>query len=138
MQEIRFQTQPIDAAAAYKELGARKDGAILSFIGIPREDSNGKTVSYLEYEVYEDMASKEMQKIVDQAFANWPITDCLVIHRYGKVDIGEASIFIGVSSPHRDEAFKAVRYIIDTIKKTVPVWKKEVYADGSSWISERS
>lgn len=137
MKAFRFQTQLIDIAGAYEEVGKREDGAILSFVGVPRAESNGKTVTHLEYEIYEDMAGKEMEKIINEAINLWPVTDCLVIHRYGRVEIGEASILICVSSPHRDEAFKAVRFIIDTIKKTVPVWKKEFYTDGSQWVSDR-
>lgn len=137
MKKIGFQTDPIDIASVYAEIGQKSDGALVSFIGFPRSDSNGKTVTHLEYELYEGMAQKEMVKIVDDAMAKWPITDCVVIHRYGRVEIRETSIIICVSSPHRDESFQATRYIIDTIKKTVPIWKKEFYTDGSTWKSDR-
>jgi len=133
MKLIRFQTEPI--AADYSEIGSGKDGALVTFIGRPRSDSNGKTVTHLEYEIYQEMAKKEAEKILDEALNRWDITDCLVIHRHGRVEIGETSILICISSPHRDEGFQACRFIIDAIKKTVPVWKKECYTDGSSWIS---
>jgi len=134
MKTIRFQTEPIVADCS--EIGNEKDGALVTFIGRPRNNSNGKTVTHLEYEIYQEMALKETEKILDEAISRWDITDCLVIHRYGRVGIGETSILICISSPHRDEGFQACRFIIDTIKKTVPVWKKEHYTDGSSWISD--
>jgi len=83
------------------------------------------------------MALKEMDRIADEAMAAWPITDCLIVHRMGRVDPDKASILVAVSSRHREEGFAALRFIIDTIKKTVPIWKKEVYADGSEWVSDR-
>ena len=133
MKIIRFQTEPI--AVDYSEIGSEKDGALMTFIGRPRNHSNGKTVTHLEYEIYREMAEKEVEKILDETLKRWNVTGCLVIHRYGRVEIGETSILICVSSPHRDEGFQACRFIIDTIKKTVPVWKKECYTDGSSWVS---
>ncbi|MDR3238100.1 MAG: molybdenum cofactor biosynthesis protein MoaE [Spirochaetia bacterium] len=136
--EIRFQKEPIDISAACFQTGGGDDGSVVIFIGQPRRESNGKTVTHLEYEIYEEMAQKEMKKILGEAAGRWPVSGCLVIHRYGRVEIGEASIVIRVSSPHRDEGFQASRFIIDTIKKTVPVWKKECYNDGSSWVSDRS
>jgi molybdopterin synthase catalytic subunit len=80
------------------------------------------------------MARKQLQKIAEEACARWPLSHCTVVHRYGSVAIGEASIVIVVSSPHRREAFQAVQFIIDTVKEKVPIWKKEFYSDGSSWI----
>jgi len=138
MKTIEFQGIPIDTGQVIKEFGSDSDGAIVNFIGRARNMTNGKEVMYLEYEIYEKMALQELEKIVDDAFNKWSITNCRVIHRYGKVNIGEESIVIFVSSPHRDESFQAARYIIDTIKKTVPVWKKEFYTDGSKWISDRA
>jgi molybdopterin synthase catalytic subunit len=137
MKKFHFQTDPIDIASVYSEVGQKVDGAIVSFIGCPRMKSNDREVTHLEYEIYEEMAESELGKIIDEAMKRWPITDCSVIHRHGRVLIGETSIIICASSPHRDEAFQAVHFIIDTIKKTVPVWKKEFYTDGSMWISDR-
>ncbi len=138
MKQIIFQEDPITVTDLAMTAGGDSDGAIVTFVGQARNKSKEKTVSHLEYEIYEEMARSEMEKIVDDTINQYPITDCVVVHRYGKVNIGEASIFIAVSSPHRDDAFKACRYIIDTIKKTVPIWKKEFYEDGSNWISDRS
>lgn len=138
MIQIIFQDDPIPVSDMTLTAGKDVDGAIVTFIGQARNKSHDKGVSHLEYEIYEEMAQSEMEKIVDDALTQWPVTDCVVIHRYGRVNIGEASIFIAVSSPHRDDAYRASRYIIDTIKKTVPIWKKEFYEDGSQWISDRS
>jgi molybdopterin synthase catalytic subunit len=137
MKTIRLQNDPIDCAAFLSAIGTVEDGAVLTFIGTPRRDSAGRPVEHLFYEAYEGMALKEMEKIADEALATWPITDCLIVHRMGRVDPGQASILIAVSAHHRDEGFAALRFIIDTIKKTVPIWKKEVYTDGSEWVSDR-
>ncbi len=138
MRQMIFQKEPIPVNDLVTTAGNDSDGAIVTFTGQARDKSHDKGVSHLEYEIYEEMARSEMTKIIDNSFEQWPITDCVVVHRYGTVNIGETSIFIAVSSPHRDDAFKACRYIIDTIKKTVPIWKKEFYSDGSQWISDRS
>ncbi len=82
------------------------------------------------------MAQKEIERIAGEAMKRWPLTNCIVIHRTGTVEPGEASILIAVSSHHRDEGFAALRFIIDSVKKTAPIWKKEIYADDSAWISD--
>ncbi len=133
---IQLQQDPIDINRAMAETGTDSDGAVVSFIGRPRNTSRGKTVLYLEYEVYGEMARRELTRLAEEASEKWTLGSCAVIHRYGRVDIGEPSILITASSSHRDEAFKAVRYIIDTVKKKVPIWKKEYYSDGSSWMDE--
>lgn len=138
MKKITFQTNPIESGKIMEQIGTDSDGAVVSFTGRARNMSKGKEVIYLEYEIYKGMAQKELQKIVDIAFTKWPLSDCIVIHRHGRVNIGETSIFISVSSPHRDDSFKACRYIIDKIKETVPVWKKEYYFDGSKWITGKA
>ncbi|MCP4130622.1 MAG: molybdenum cofactor biosynthesis protein MoaE [bacterium] len=138
MKKIIFQENPINNAGILAEVGTAADGAILTFAGRARNFSRGKEVSHLEYEIYESMARKEMEKIVDSALGKWSLSCCVVVHRYGRVAIGEDSIIIALSSPHRDEAYQASRYIIDTIKQTVPIWKKEFYTDGSKWIHDRS
>ncbi len=132
MREIAFQKEKIDVEKAVSRCGSGADGAVVSFVGRVRNSSEGKDVVRLEYDLYDDMAVSEMEKIVSEANDRWEISDCTVIHRYGRIDVGEVSILIVVSSPHRDAAFQAVRYIIDTVKKKVPIWKKEFYSDGSS------
>ena len=138
MIRIKYQTEPIDVNSIVENIGSDADGAEVIFIGTVRNNSNGKEVLYLEYEIYNEMAEKELEKIAVETFTNWKISRCEVVHRYGKVEIGETSIVIAVASGHRDESYKASRYIIEEIKKRVPVWKKEFYSDGSNWITRGS
>jgi molybdopterin synthase catalytic subunit len=138
MLKVMLQEETIRVEKIINETSSDADGALVSFTGRARNLSNGKRVTRLEYECYDAMAIKELEKIGSEALARWPATNCVIVHRFGVVEIGEASIFIAVSSPHRDEAFQSVRYIIDTVKKTVPIWKKEYYSDGAVWVSDRS
>ncbi len=135
MISIILQQEPIEAARVLAETGTAADGAVVSFIGRVRNSSREKTVTHLEYEAYTEMARKQLRKIVDEAVARWSLNSCSVVHRFGKVGVGEASILIAASSPHRNAAFQAVQYIIDSVKVDVPIWKKEFYSDGSSWIN---
>lgn len=137
MKSVSIQQEPIDIAAIVSTAGTPDDGAVVCFIGRARKKSaTRREVSHLEYEVYGGMAYRELARIADDAVTRWSLSTCIVVHRYGTVQIGEASVILVVSSPHRDDSYQASRYIIDTIKKTVPIWKKEVYTDGSVWISE--
>ena len=138
MKKIFLQKDPIDISQVMNEIGTEEDGAVVLFIGRPRKDSNSSKVKYIEYEIFQSMAAKEIEKIIDDIFLKWPVTHCIVIHRFGRVELQEASIVIAVSSPHREEAFSSAKYIIDTIKKTVPIWKTEFYFDGTSRIYDRS
>jgi molybdopterin synthase catalytic subunit len=138
MKKILLQKEPIDIAKVINEVGTEEDGAVEVFIGRPRKNSNTREVKYIEYEVFQSMAVKEIEKIVNESFLKWPITNCIVIHRFGRVELKEASIIIALSSPHREEAFTSTKYIIDSIKKTVPIWKKEFYSDGTSLVFDRS
>lgn len=135
MISITIQQEPIDIARALASSGTDADGAVVNFIGRVRNNSQGKTVTHLEYEAYSEMARKQLRKIVDEAVARWSLNSCSVVHRSGTVNVGEASILITASAPHRNAAFQAVQYIIDTVKIKVPIWKKEFYSDGSSWIN---
>lgn len=138
MVHIHFQKEKIDSGKIIDSAGTGADGSLLCFIGRARNKSRGREVTHLEYEIYESMARRELQKIADHAGKTWGLNFCTIVHRHGRVDIGEASIIICVASPHRDESYMASRYIIDTIKKTVPIWKKEHYSDGSVWITDRN
>ncbi len=109
-------------------------GAIDIFIGTTRNNSGGENVLYLEYEVYQDMALETINKLINEAYATWNLCKVSFVHRVGRVDIGEASIVIAVSSPHRKEAFEACRFLIDNVKKTVPIWKKEYFDDDYNWV----
>lgn len=109
-------------------------GAISIFVGITRDNFDGKKVLRLEYEAYKPMAKKKMNEICDSIRKQWEIHNIAMIHRINVVPISEASIVIAISSPHRKESLQAVEYAIDTLKATVPIWKKEIYADeSSSW-----
>ncbi len=109
------------------------DGAVVCFIGRPRNVDNGKDVLYLEYEAHQSMAKKELTAIMQRAVEKFSIHDCIVVHRLGRVEIGQASVVIIVTSMHRKNAYDASQYIIDELKKSVPIWKKEFYKDGSQW-----
>ena len=136
MIQVVIQQEPIDLAHVMSQAGTDSDGAVVVFIGRTRNNSNGRTVERLEYQVYSEMAHKELRKAADDASARWSLNSCIVVHRYGPVGVGEASILIAASAPHRGDAFHAAQYIIDTVKEKVPIWKKEFYSDGSSWIHE--
>jgi molybdopterin synthase catalytic subunit len=112
-----------------------ESGGVDVFIGTVRNATKGKTVMRLEFEAYEKMAINEMEKIANEAFTKWPVQKILVHHRTGVLQVGEIPVIIAVSAAHRDAAFEACRYIIDTLKKTVPIWKKEIFEDGEVWVS---
>ena len=126
----RAEIASADVSAAVRRAEA---GAVIVFEGVTRNHHDGRRVVRLEYEAYEGMAEAEMAAIGDRIRVLWPQARVAMVHRIGVVDVGEASVVIAVSAPHRDEAYKASRYAIDELKKTVPVWKKEVYSDGSVW-----
>lgn len=116
-------------------LSAVSDGGLVTFRGIVRDSSEGKAVEGLDYEAYSEMAEEELRRIASEACERWPIGRVLVVHRVGSLRVGEVSVIVAVSAPHRGEAFDACEFIIDTLKRTVPIWKKERFADGSSsWV----
>ncbi len=110
-----------------------EDGGIVIFDGIVRNNSRGRKTRYLEYEAYEAMALKQMQLLAGKAFADFPIRDLAIVHRLGRLEIGESSVLIAVFSAHRAAAFDACRWLIDRLKQTVPIWKKEFFEDGAVW-----
>lgn len=110
-------------------------GAVDIFIGTVRNKTSEKKVMRLEYEAYDTMAVKKIQEIVNQASQQWNILKYAIVHRKGILQIGEAAVVIAVATPHRQAAFEACKYIIDTIKEQVPIWKKEVYEDGEVWVA---
>lgn len=138
MKHIITQREPIDLETLLAQGDSPSNGADLVFIGKVRDHSRGKTVLYIDYEIYDSMAIRELNRIADETAEKWKPGRILIAHRHGRVNIGEASIVIAVSSPHRDESYQASRYIIDEIKKRVPIWKKEFYSDGSEWIGDRN
>ncbi len=114
---------------------SQQSGGIDVFIGTVRDSTKGKAVVRLEFEAYEPMALKEMEKIAAQAFEKWPVQKLLIHHRTGVLQVGEIPVIIAVSCAHRDAAFEACRYVIDTLKQTVPIWKKEIFEDGEVWVA---
>lgn len=126
----------IDVAALQATGSA--DGALCLFVGVVRDHNGGRRVLRLEYEAYEEMALPLMQRIAAECRERWPVTDVRIVHRLGPLAIGEASVAVAVASAHRREAFEACRYAIDTLKATVPIWKKEFYADGQAVFVEQA
>ena len=111
-----------------------EDGAVVTFVGVVRNNSMGKRTCYLEYEAYEEMAKGKLREIGEEIRGQWGIERVGIMHRVGRLEIGEISVVISVASPHRAEAFEACRYAIDRIKEVVPIWKREVWEDGERWI----
>jgi len=123
----------IDPAALVRHVRAGRDGAIVTFDGFVRNESHGRATKYLEYEAYEPMALAKMREIGAQLHERFAIHRVAMVHRLGRLDIGETSVFIAISGPHRAAAFEACRFAIDTLKLTVPIWKKEYFQDGAIW-----
>ena len=125
--------EPIDRAALASRVRAPEDGATVTFDGFVRNESHNRATLYLEYEAYETMALVKMQEIGALIHEKYCIHRVAMVHRLGRLEIGETSVFIAVSAPHRAAAFDACRFAIDTLKRTVPIWKKEYFADGAVW-----
>jgi molybdopterin synthase catalytic subunit len=131
---VEFVYGPIDVAALARRLRRGPDGAVVIFEGIVRDNSAGRATLFLEYEAYEAMALEQMRALAREARERWPIDRIAVVHRLGRLEIGETSIAIVVTSAHRGPAFDACRHVIDRVKKGVPIWKKEHFADGAVWV----
>ena len=134
---IRVTPHPIDPGILIEEVRDPSAGAIALFLGTTRDHHQGREVTRLDYEAYSGMAEKELAKIAQTVRERWQVTKIAILHRIGRVEIADASVGIAVSSPHRQEAFEACQYAIDTLKKTVPIWKKEFYKDGEIWIGSQ-
>lgn len=131
---IRVTEEPIDRQAVVNSLASTESGSLVTFDGRVRDHAHGKNVTGLFYEAYEEMAQTELEEIRRRAMEKWPIAGIGIVHRIGLLEIGDTSVFIAVSSAHRHEGFEACRFIIDTIKTRVPIWKKEFYEDGEVWV----
>jgi molybdopterin synthase catalytic subunit len=131
---ISITREPLDRNALVAAVGDPKVGGIVVFEGVVRDNARGKQVRYLEYDVYPEMAIEQIRAIVGEAEKRWGVERVAVAHRIGRLEIGEASVIVVVATPHRAEAFDACRYIIDTLKTTVPIWKKEVATNGEEWV----
>ena len=131
-------SDPIDIDRVIAAVRHDEDGGVVTFVGVVRNQNRGKRVLYLEYEAYPEMAIGKMEEIGREIADRWSLRHVAIVHRVGRVEIGEASVAIAVAAPHRREAFEACHYAIDRLKQIVPVWKKEVYADGEQWLSDRN
>lgn len=127
----------IDVRAVEDSVRSDAFGAVLTFSGVGRNEFGGRAVSSLFYEAYGEMAEAEMRAIAGEAEARWPRVRVAMVHRTGDVAIGEASVVVAVGAAHRGEAYEASRFAIDELKRRVPIWKKEMYADGSAWIANK-
>ena len=135
---FRVTNQPINLDDLVGYVTDPEAGAIATFSGTTRNNNEGRKVIALDYEAYPEMAEKELARIGDDAKQKWQICRMAIVHRLGPVQIGEASVIIVVSSAHRDAAFAACRFAIEEIKKTMPIWKKEVYEGGEVWIGTQT
>jgi len=127
--------EEIDTSKVYDELSHRNSGGICVFVGAVREFTDNEEVVALEFETYQGMALKEMEKIAKEAFDRWQLNQVVMRHAVGKKGIEEPVVVVGASSPHRDACFEACRYLIDTLKERVPIWKKEIFKNRSVWVS---
>ena len=133
--DIKILDEPVQIQSCIEWVMAPETGGINVFIGTVRNLTKGKNVIRLEFETYESMALSEMHKIANDVFRKWPLQKVLIHHRTGVLQTGEVPVVIAVAAAHRDAAFTACRYIIDTLKQTVPIWKKEVFDDGEIWVA---
>lgn len=130
---VRLQREPIRPVELLDALKQGSDGAVVVFDGIVRDNTRGRRTLYLDYEAYEEMALQQMQGLIEKAKSQFSIREAVLLHRLGRLEIGETSVWIAVASAHRAAAFDACRWIIDTLKTTVPIWKKEHFGDGAVW-----
>jgi molybdopterin synthase catalytic subunit len=130
---ILLTNEPLDPQRAVDAVLRASDGAYVLFVGVVRDHARGRDVTGLEYEAYRPMAERQMRKLVDEARARWGLP-AAILHRFGYLAVGEASVVVCVASAHRAEAFEACRWLIDALKRDVPIWKKEHAGDGTYWI----
>ena len=132
---IEITSEPLDFAALAASVRTDQAGAVCVFMGTVREMTAGRRTVHLEYEAHIEMAHKQMADLETEARARWPILETALAHRVGKLELGAISVVVAVSCPHRADAFEACRWLIDELKRVVPIWKKEVWADGEqAWI----
>ncbi len=132
---VRLTNDPIDYAASVESVRSTAAGAVVLFLGTVREMTEGRQTLALDYDAYPEMAVRKMEELVVQARERWPVTAVEIIHRLGRLELGDISISIALSCPHRREAFEAGRFLIDEFKQIVPIWKKEYWSDGSTeWV----
>ncbi len=125
--------QPLSLEPLVNAVRRSSSGAIATFLGVVREQTRGRQIHHLEYEAYPEMAIPKMREIADEIRRKWAVDEIAIVHRIGRLQIGEASVAIAVSAPHRREALAACAYAIDRLKEIVPIWKKEIWKDGEEW-----
>lgn len=135
MIDIQLSSSRLDLQACMSLVASPAAGGIDIFVGTVRNNTKGKEVHRLDFEAYESMAISEMQKIAEEAIDKFQVLNIVVHHRIGTLNIGDIPVIIAVSAAHRAAAFDACRFIIDTLKQTVPIWKKEIFADGEVWVN---
>lgn len=134
---ITLSSQPIDASAVLAAVEGPAEGGVVLFLGRVRSSSRGQVVTRLDYEAYAGMAEAELSALAGEAVSRLGAARVAIVHRTGRLEIGEIAVAIAVAAPHRAEAFAACAWLIDALKARAPIWKKEWYEDGSQWISER-
>lgn len=135
MIDIKLLETPLSLTTCQDFVASDRAGGIVHFVGTVRDNTKGRSVLHLEFEAYKPMAINEMQKIAEQAQQKWPTQKIAIHHRTGKLQIGDIAVIIAVSTPHRKDAFEACSFAIDTLKETVPIWKKEIFVDGEIWVA---
>ena len=131
---VEIVRERIDAGRVAAEMKAGADGAVCVFDGIVRDNTRGRRTLYLEYEAYEEMALTQMRGLAAEAVTKFGVREVAVVHRLGRLEVGETSVLVVVACAHRGAAFEACRWVIDSLKKTVPIWKKEFFEDGAVWV----
>lgn len=132
---IQLTNEPIDTQTLLRKAQSPASGAVLLFLGVTRQHTAGRETTELHYDIYHEMAEQQLATLEAEARRRWGLDECLIVHRLGRVPLGEASVAIVVASPHRREAFASGEWLIDTLKEVVPIWKQEHWADGSSeWV----
>jgi molybdopterin synthase catalytic subunit len=132
---IRLTHEAIDFAGLTERVRSNQSGAVVLFLGTVREMTDGRRTVALDYDAYPEMARRKMEELAEQARQRWPIVNVEIVHRLGRLELGDVSVAVAVSTPHRQQAFEAARFLIDELKLVVPVWKKENWADGQTeWV----
>ncbi len=136
---IQLTEEPIDVDFVLREAGSDEAGAVVLFLGTVRRTTGDKQTEWLQYECHPEMANSKLAETESEARAKWPLQRCVIVHRLGRLSVGQTSVAIAVSSAHRREAFEAGQWLIDRIKQIVPIWKEENYTDGTSdWVHPHS
>jgi molybdopterin synthase catalytic subunit len=132
---IQLTRQPIDTPQALHHVQSSQVGAVVMFLGTTREFTEGRRTAFLEYDAYCEMAERQLTELEQRARSRWPLIGCALVHRLGRVDLGDASVLVAVSTPHRRDAFEAAAWLMDQIKQEVPIWKQENWTEGGrAWI----